>query len=423
MHDAATVSVNGPGERGARPSRHSAAPSALDVRQTTRRHGLRQVHRRMILDAIRRTGPLSRKDLAERLDIRPNTVTVHVNTLLEKKLLAEVAVVSTPTGRRPVLLDISADRACVAAAALRDDSVDLMVTDLKGGVLAQTAFPCRMTTRARFFRDLGRGLEEILSLTGRRRKHLRGLGLAAPGLVDYKSGRAISYSHFEWWRDLPLAATVGQSLGIPTTVENDTRALAFAEKWFGPLRDAQSLLVVELSQGVGSALLVDGDLFRGATGGAGELGHLTIDPNGPRCACGSAGCLETFASRKAFLSAYKRHGGNADPSRDERALLRRIASELAEGSASARAAVAEVGRALGVGLAGAINIIDPESIVLCGDLAVLGKPLAEAARPTIATCALRETAKDIDIFVSSVGEHAAALGAAAVAIERLFRDA
>ncbi|MFH0962876.1 MAG: ROK family protein [Planctomycetota bacterium] len=158
-----------------------------------------------------------------------------------------------------------------------------------------------------------------------------------------------------------------------------------------------------------------------AGGGAGELGHVSIDPGGARCACGGTGCLETVTSSTALLAAYARYGGTLP--HGMHAGLRQVVSAYAKSEEAACKAVADVGRSLGIGLALAVNLLDPDAIVLCGDLAALGDALLEAARPTLSAFTLRKSGSAVAVHVSPPAEHAKARGAAAAAIERIFRDA
>ena len=395
---------------------------ALDVKHATRRESLKQLHRRMILDEIRRSGPASRRDLALRLNLRPNTVTVHVQHLLAQRLLSETGTVETRSGRRPMLLDICRRGAWVIGVEVGDEGFDVIVSDLKGSALVSSRSHCAVKSKSHFTETLlGRIDKTMGKLAADQREGIRGIGVALPGLVDRETGLATEYSHFSWWRNLPIGALVAERFSVPTMIDNDTRALALAEKWFGPHRDVRVLLVVELSEGVGSAILLDGELYRGGHGYSGELGHVTINRRGKQCACGSRGCLETETSRSALLEAYVSHGGKGDAG--GRVTLDRVVSELHEGGRAAIQSVREVGESLGVGLAGAINMLDPDAIVLCGDLAQLGSPLIAAARKTLAQYVVRRSAGDIEIHMSHLAHDAPALGAAAVAIEGVFRQA
>lgn len=201
---------------------------------------------------------------------------------------------------------------------------------------------------------------ELLDSEPEFRARTRYLGIAVSGDVDRDSGR-VRYSVLPGWRDVPLAETVARATGLSVTVENDVKALTVAEHWFGDGIGTEYFALVTIGAGIGSGLVVNGQLLAGAYGVAGEMGHISIDPSGPRCHCGMIGCVEAVASSDAIRDAVRSATGQTEL--DFGAVV-----DLARGGdPAARDAFARAGRAIGVGIATLVNLVGPERVVVTGE--------------------------------------------------------
>ena len=250
-------------------------------------------------------------------------------------------------------------------------------------------------------------------------------GIAAAGLVETATG-ILRFAPNLAWRDAPLVAFVSERLGVPVVADNDNTAAAWGEFRFGAGRGYRDLLLVGVGTGIGGGIVADGELVRGAHGFAAEIGHIVVEPDGPLCGCGNQGCWEQVASGQAVTRAGReavRSGAatslvalsGGDVGRVTGPMVTRAARD---GDAVAIGIIAEVGRRLGVGIAGLVNVLDPEVVVVAGGVAAAGDLLLGPARTAFAqTVEAPGHRPDVPIVPAALGNDAGAVGAAALALE------
>lgn len=250
--------------------------------------------------------------------------------------------------------------------------------------------------------------------------------IATAGLIDSVAGKVIIAPNIPGFRNLPLAGPVAEKLGIPVCIENDASAAALGELKFGAGRDARSLIHVTLGTGIGGGIVIDGKLYRGSRGLAGEIGHMIVDPAGPRCMCGSRGCLESLVSGAAFAERARRliESGRAPMLQEIVGYREPSATDLytaaMRGDKLAEAEIRHGGHTLGLALGSLTNILNPDAITLSGGLLSMGELLLEPMRKAMYSLAYGPAAGTI-VRISELGDNAGLLGAAAVAFERADR--
>ncbi len=237
-----------------------------------------------------------------------------------------------------------------------------------------------------------------------------GVGVAAPGPADAAAG--ILHQVFDWpWRDVPLAAVLSRRLGLPVRLDNDVNCCCQAEGRFGVARGVRDYAWIQVSTGVGGALCLGGQVYAGARGLAGEVGHLILDEGGPPCACGRRGCLQALVSGPALARRFHEAGGRAG----ERAEA--VFAAAGAGDPRARAVLAAAARDLGRGLAIVVNLLNPEMLVLGGGVMESFAPLLPAVRQAVRERVIGEANREVAVVRSGIGYDAALLGAA-VLVER-----
>jgi glucokinase len=248
--------------------------------------------------------------------------------------------------------------------------------------------------------------------------------LATPGLINADEGRVILAPNVAGFSNLVLTAPVQEALGIPTYIENDASAAALGEFRFGAGVGTRHLLHATLGTGIGGGIIIDGRLYRGAKGLAGEIGHVVLDPAGPRCNCGSRGCLESMVSGVAFAGRARRliesgkspvlHelAGYRDPTAED------LAHAAQRGCQASEAEIRHGGHLLGLALGGLINVLNPDAVTLSGGLLAMGEMLLEPMHRAMYSIAYGPASGTI-VRLSTLGDDAGLLGAAAVAFERL----
>jgi glucokinase len=254
---------------------------------------------------------------------------------------------------------------------------------------------------------------------------IRGVGFGIPSLVDPVSGTAMSTVHLPL-RGVPFRDVMAERLGVPVWVDNDANVALLAEHRAGAARGAADAVMLTLGTGIGGAIIAGGRLVRGANGGAGEFGHTTVDPAGVRCDCGNIGCLETIVSGRALGREAARAAVEAPDSRLGRAreagreITGMLATELAhDGDPVARSVVRAMGELLGVGIANAVNVLNPSVVVIGGGVVAAGDLLLEPARDVVRARALAPSRDTVRIVPSRFGEESGMLGAALLAHDGL----
>ncbi len=251
--------------------------------------------------------------------------------------------------------------------------------------------------------------------------------VATAGLVDADNGRVILAPNIPGFRNLPLTPPIQERLGIPAYIENDASAAALGEFRFGAGRGLRHLLHATLGTGIGGGIVINGRLYRGASGLAGEIGHIILDPAGPLCNCGSRGCLEALVSGVAFSGRARRliASGRSSTLRDMVGEREPTAQDLfraaVSGDTLAEAEIRNGGHLLGLGLGGLVNVLNPDAVTLSGGLLAMGEMLLGPMREAMYSLAYGPAA-GTGIRLSELGDDSGLLGAAAVAFERLDSD-
>ena len=249
---------------------------------------------------------------------------------------------------------------------------------------------------------------------------LGGISVAAAGAIDSQRGIITLSPNLSGWRDIPLGSIIEDRLGIRTWLLNDANAAALGEHHLGAGRGVGSLIYLAIGTGIGGAIIIDGKLYTGACGGAGEIGHMTIDTNGPRCDCGNIGCLEQLAAGKAIAREAKERLGSGERSTLTEAVAGKIenitAKEVAvaaqKGDPLAGEVINSAATYLGIGMVNLVNIFNPEMIVVGGGVAKMGDLLLNPARRVVMERAFPESVAAVRIVTTELGDDAGLLGAA-----------
>jgi predicted NBD/HSP70 family sugar kinase len=344
---------------------YSRKPNLTDV--TPAGHEmLRRVNRRILLGLIADRQPVSRADVAKISGLNKATVsTITAELLRDRCIVEEVGTGKTTPigGKPPTPLRINPLRYGLFGLDIRADETILALSDFSSRVVARMSFDTGSDPRV-FLAQIGR---EIAKLQAKHTEliEIAGIGVSLPGLVDNHSGTFL-ISVVLPWRDVPVVELLASQTGLPVIVDNSARCSALAEVWHGKARYAsvRNLLYVSVSTGLACGFVIDGGLYRGGTNTAGQFGHIPIDMNGPECRCGGRGCWDLYASDKATIARYMAARGGS-----KRAPTMRQLVELVEsGDPHATAAVSETARYLGLGITGIINAIDPEVVVIGGEI-------------------------------------------------------
>ncbi len=376
-----------------------------------------------ILTYVRDEGPLSRMDLASRLNVSRTTVAAEVGRLVELGLAEDGGPAASRGGRRSTLVDLD--------AGLRFVGIELGATSMR---IAMTDGRLSVIAREASAADIRRGPESVLGeAIGVVRKLLAdhgverpaGIGIGVPGPVDFQSGVPVSPPIMPGWDGYPVRDALSREFGAPVLLDNDVNVMALGEQHNGVARSASDFLFVKIGTGIGCGIVVQRHLYRGADGCAGDIGHIRLDQHGPVCACGNHGCLEAFFGGAALArdaTAAARSGRSdvlAQLLEDHGELsAEHVSLAIAQGDAFALQLAREGGRRVGSVLANLVSFFNPGLIVIGGGVAGLGHALLAEIRSVIYRQSLPLATGNMPVVLSELGGDAGVIGAA-----RLISDA
>lgn len=379
----------------------------------------RDINRHIALNLIREHQPISRADLARGMKMTRGVVSVLVQELIAQGLIYEGATGEAARGRKPTFLHIRTHDRLVVAVDVRFTRTYLMLCDFSGRQLAienfETVFP--MTD---FVKDLAVRIRKLLRRQGMGYA-CEGIGLVVPGMVDQRTGKILNAPALGW-RDVDIRSRLAAATGLTVHVENSGRASALAQLWLtrGETSGGHNFVYISVSDGVGVGVVVNGELLRGRDHIAGEFGHMPLNLDGPLCMCGNNGCWEAYTSNLATLSRYfgwnlsKRSPKDLkDAERSSFTVLDLIACAR-RGDAKAVAAVLATGRFLGLGIATIINLVNPDSIYLAGEITTAWDLIEDKVREAISERSLTEPATHTPLRVTATQEYPRLRGAAAL---------
>lgn len=364
---------------------------------------IREINSSLVLGELR-GGLVSRTELAKRTGLSLPTVSEIVGELIGSGVIEERETASSGGGRRPVLLGLKPDAGYVIGIKVTETRVIAVLTDLNAGIVGRA-------TASVATDDVGTVVRTVAAVVKKLRAKaspVYGVGVGLAGVIDRASG-VVRHATYSDWHDVDLATLLEKRIGLPVVVDNDVNTLVASEQWFGAGRGVSDVAVVSIGRGVGLGMVLDGRLYRGAGGGAGEFGHTKVVADGPLCDCGGRGCLEALIGEPAILAAT---GCTTIEQAVERAR---------EGDAAARSVFDQVGRTLGTAVGNLVNLLNPKLIVLAGE----GTRASDLFLPGFGE-ALRQAVfdglqRDLEVVVDDWDDEAWAQGAAGLFLGELFQ--
>jgi glucokinase-like ROK family protein len=370
-----------------------------------------------LLAQLRDEGPLSKAQLADRLAVSRTTIAAEVTRLAELGLAQEVGPAASRGGRRSTLVDLASDIR-FAGISIGATGLSVGVTDGRLAVLATRHRACDIRQGPEVV--LATALEvlrEVMAEVGVDRP--MGVGVGVPGPVDFHRGVSVSPPIMPGWDGYPVRDAVSRELGCPAVLDNDVNVLAVGEQHAGVARNARDFLFVKVGTGIGCGIVVDGELYRGVDGCAGDIGHIRVDDFGPTCACGNTGCLEAF-SGGAALARDATAAARAGRSPALAALLEEkgeltaadVGIAVSQGDAQAVQLIRDSGRRIGQVLASLVSFFNPGLIVIGGRVTGLGHALLAEVRGVTYRRSLPLATGSLPIVLSELGDEGGVIGAA-----------
>ncbi len=387
--------------------------SKLDIRAN--RALMKALNRSLLLNIIRREGELSRTQLAEQSGLSVGAVSQIVNALIDQHWILESGEGQYTGGRRQVLLRLNPTAGYAVGVKLMERRIVCAITDFEAQVVHYHDQSIRFESNPRAESQIIAAIvETIVADSGIPRERLLGVGVGVAGVIHPRAG-VVQYSPYFGWRDVPLASLLTEQLELPVYVENDVNTLTFTEMLFGDGRHHQHVVVVTVGRGIGMGVVINGQLYQGARGGAGELGHIILDAGLAQLGDGERGTLEALAADPAVLAQMAQ-------SRPQPMTLDEVAAAAEAGDADARAALARSGELIGMGLANVINVLSPNLLILSGEGLVAGSHRLDPMFAAIERYTFNGLLDDVEVLVKPTDDRAWARGAASLVIGQTFES-
>lgn len=382
-------------------------------------------NRSLVLDAVRSQPSISRVELAKLTGLTAQTVSNIVRRLLDDGLVLETGQGRSTGGKPRTLLALNS-RACFSVGVQVDPhDIVYVVTDLRGAIVARAH--ATVGVGGASVSELAEGVRAVLAEADVPTDRIVGLGVAVPGPID-EAGVVLAPPNMREWHGLPLRESLEEATGLHVSVDNDATAAAMGLRWAGDTGGARNVACLYFGTGIGAGIFIDAQIYRGSTGNAGEWGHMTVYADGPECRCGNRGCLELYSTPRAVVEYARRRAADGAPSvvplhgdtelLDDYAALSRAAKS---GDDLAQEALDRAGEHLATATVTLLNVLDMELLVLCGPaLRDVGERYADHIRLALAGRALARSSQHVEVRLSPIGADAAALGAAALPLHRVF---
>jgi len=383
---------------------------------------VRHHNRALVLRTAWEQGSVSRAELSRLTGISGPIITDIVNELLMAKLVREDGLQQSSGGRRATALRIAEQARYVVGVDLARDRTRVAISDLNGRLLHRLSVPTSdlpdPQANLRWLQDL---IAAVLAEHAISRERLLGIGIGAPGPLSNTTGEILAPTNFGHWQRLPIRSTLESRFGVSVRVDNDANACALAQQLFGVGRNTRNFVYFAAGSGVGAGLVMNGEIYRGGHDLAGEIGHTTVEPNGPLCPCGNRGCLELYTTVRATLARWP---GASLPITPVNEILeaKALIMSARNGDQQARNALATTARYLSIGVINAINAYDPDLVIIGRELADAGDLVIDPIREEVARRAFPTAMRRVLIEPDLLAEDTPLLGAVCLVLRELFVD-
>jgi N-acetylglucosamine repressor len=391
----------------------STSPMEKATQQQTKEHNTN-----LVLSTIFERASISRAEISRITSLTRTTVSDIVADLIMEGLVKEIGAGPSLGGKSPILLSLVQDSRYLIGVDLGYDEFNGAIVDLRGHICEKITLPIDSgCTGEKAIAEIYHIVDQLVQS---KLRPLIGIGLGAPGVVNTREGLVVRAVNLDW-KNVPLARMLRERYQLPVYILNDSHSAALGEfSHQSGLRSSQNLVAINVRRGIGSGIIINGQLFQGDGGGAGEIGHVVvISPDGQPCLCGNSGCLETVASRRAVLARYAALSGKT-------VTLEQLEQAFQAGDELARQAIVESGQYIGMAVQSLIGTLNIERIVMVGDLNRFGAPWLEAIKETAARSTFYRLAQDTQIEIGTAGKNGIIEGAALFLLKDyslLFRHA
>ncbi len=388
------------------------------------------MNKRNVIQIIRDKGPINKAEIARLVGLSIPTVMRLTEELIDKNLIRETGKGESTGGKPPLMLEFTPDSYFIIGVDIGTTFIKTIVVNMVAEIICKIEIPTIVTDPPEQVID--RVVETISQAIAKvsvpYSKYL-GIGLGVPGILDTSSGMVLFSPDFKW-ENVDLTGPVKKQFGLPVYMANVSRAMAIGEKCFGLAKDVENFMCINLGYGIGSAIVINNQIYSGSSDSSGEFGHMTLEKNGPLCSCGNNGCLEALASadamskkavfliergeQSAILVLADGKTSNID--------AKMIFDAAKGGDRLAKEIVREATEYIGIAISNAVNFIDPELIILEGGVAKAGEILLNGIKRVVERRRMKYGGRKLRIVASKMEEDCAAIGAASILICELVEN-
>jgi glucokinase-like ROK family protein len=379
-----------------------------------------EINKTKVINLIRDNDRISRADLAKKSGLSAPTISRIVETLIREGLTTEIGTGESNGGRRPTLLKFSGGDSFIIGIDLGTMNIYGVLTNLDAKVIAEIRRPTQVEEGfSRIMERTSEIINELRNRLGHKKGKVCGIGMAIAGLIN-RERNIVEFSPDFHWHNVDVRAALSQSNEIPVMFDNVTRVMALGEMWYGAGRDYRNFIMINVGYGIGAGIIIQGSPLYGLKGMAGEFGHITLDKDSDaQCECGNFGCLEALASGNAIAKAAQKElrGGVVSVLSEmckgdlSRLTAEMVADAAKQGDGTAWTIFDRAAEYLGLGIAGLINLFNPEAVFIGGGVAQAGDILFDRVRKTVNARALNKTAGEVAILPATFGLKSAVIGA------------
>lgn len=393
------------------------------------RENVKNFSKHAIIDLIRFTpNGISRIELAHKLGLTRSAITATVNDLLNDDIVHEVKG-KYPKGRKPIVLEINPEKGFVAGVDIGATHITTLLANYAAQVVDEFERSIDITEGPHKILDrVCDMIKEMASRSNIPMERIHAMGVGVPGPVVAGQGMVSDPPIMPGWDGFLIDSYLYQKLGMPVTVANDAELGAVGEWAYGAGRGERYLAYIKVGRGIGAGLLMDGQIYHGATGSAGEIGHITLEEDGPLCSCGNRGCLEAMAGGNAVaVNAIQKikNGGRSTLSSIkpiESITSREVIDEASRGDLLSQQILIDAGRHLGTAIAGLVNLFNPNIVIIGGNMARIGDLMLEPIRKVVQERSLHVASSNLRISTALLGKRSSGMGAIVEALNLVIHS-
>ncbi|APB82204.1 XylR family transcriptional regulator [Bacillus amyloliquefaciens] len=371
---------------------------------------VKKVNQKLLLNEILKNAPISRAKLSEMTGLNKSTVSSQVNTLMKENLVFEIGQGQSSGGRRPVMLVFNKKAGYSVGIDVGVDYINGILTDLEGTIVLDQHHHLECSSPEITKDILIEMIHHFIANMPQSPYGLIGIGICVPGLID--KNQKIVFAPNSNWRDIDLKSFIQEKFNVPVFIENEANAGAYGEKVFGAAKNHDNMIYASIGTGIGIGVIINNDLYRGVGGFSGEMGHMTIDFNGPKCSCGNRGCWELYASEKALLTSLQ--------TKEKKVSTQDIIDLAHLNDIETLHALQNFGFYLGIGLTNILNTFNPQAIILRNSIIESHPMVLHSIKSEVSSRVYSHLDNSYELLPSILGKNAPALGMSSIVIDHFL---